>query len=103
MIKASKTKTVGTRPDDYTIVSLMVNECNMGWGDKYDFITVNILKNNNGTMTVIQQHLSLEDVDELASTLYQIKWDYERRQREKKEATAAEAGAQGIGTEKAEA
>jgi hypothetical protein len=103
MIKASRTKTVGTRPDDYTIMSVLLNECNMGFGDMYDYLTLNILKYNNGTMTVIQQHLSIEDINELTSTLYEIRWDYERRQREKKEAAAAEAEAQGIGTEKAEA
>lgn len=103
MIKHTQTKTVGTRPDDYTIVSLFLNESDWLHGEKETYITLNVLKYLNGEMTVIQQNISIEDLEDLASNLYNLKYNYERRQREKKEAAAAKAEAQGIGSEKAEA
>jgi hypothetical protein len=103
VIKSTQTKTIGKRPDDYTIVSLIVGESNCGWGETDDYITLNVLKYNNGVMSAIQQHISLEDLEGLRTILYSTSWDYERRQREKKAEAAAKAEAQGIGSEKAEA
>lgn len=103
MIKHTQTKTIGTRPDDYAIVSLFLNESDWFGGEEGTYITLNVLKYLNGQMTVIQQNISIEDLEDLASNLYNLKYNYERRQREKKEAAAAKAEAQGIGSEKAEA
>lgn len=102
MINNSYTKTVGQRPDNYSIVSVMDITYNNYHGVE-DGFTLNMIKNSTGAITTITQQVSLEDLNQLQMILWEAKHNYERRQREKKEAAAREAEAQGIGTDQAEA
>ena len=102
MINNSYTKTVGQRPDNYSIISIMDITYNdfYGGGDAFTF---NVIKNDHGTITATTQHISVDDLKQLSMILWEATSNYERRQREKKEAAAREAEAQGIGTDQTEA
>lgn len=102
MINNSYTKTIGQRPDNYSIVSVM----DVTYNDFYDQregFTINLIKNEHGAITAVTQLVSIDDLKQLSMILWEATSTYERRQREKKEAAAREAEAQGIGTDQAEA
>lgn len=102
MINNSYTKTVGQRPDNYSIISIMDITYNDFYGEG-DAFTFNVIKNDHGTITATTQHISYDDIKQLSIILWEATSNYERRQREKKEAAAREAEAQGIGTDQTEA
>lgn len=102
MINNSYTKTVGQRPDNYSILSIM----DVTYNDFYDQregFTINLIKNDHGAITAVTQLVSIDDLKQLSMILWEATSTYERRQREKKEAAAREAEAQGIGTDQTEA
>ena len=102
MINNSYTKTIGQRPDNYSILSVMDVTYNDFYGEG-DCFTINLIKNEHGTITVVTQLITYDDLHKLSMILWEATSNYERRQREKKEAAAREAEAQGIGTDQAEA
>lgn len=102
MINNSYTKTIGQRPDNYSIISIMDVTYNDYCGQDEGF-TFNLIKNDHGTITAVSQHISHDDLKNLSMILWEATSNYERRQREKKEAAAREAEAEGIGTDQAEA
>lgn len=102
MINNSYTKTIGQRPDNYSILSIMDVTYNDFYGTE-DAFTFNVIKNDHGTITALTQHISYNDLKQLSMILWDATSTYERRQREKKEAAAREAEAQGIGTDQTEA
>lgn len=102
MINNSYTKTIGQRPDNYSIISIMDVTYNDYYGQDEGF-TFNLIKNDHGTITAVSQHISHDDLKNLSMILWEATSNYERRQREKKEAAAREAEAEGIGTDQAEA
>ena len=102
MINNSYTKTIGQRPDNYSIISIMDVAYNYYTGPEDNF-TLNMIKNNHGIITAVTQVLSQEDLKQLSMICWEATNNYERRQREKKEAAAREAEAEGLGEEQAEA
>ena len=102
MINNSYTKTIGQRPDNYSIISIMDVTYNDFYGQDEGF-TFNTIKNDHGAITAVTQHISYNDIKQLSIILWDATSNYERRQREKKEAAAREAEAQGIGTDQTEA
>jgi len=103
VINNSYTKTIGQRPDNYSILSVMDVTYNDFYGEQDDVFTFNVIKNDHGTITAVTQHISYNDIKQLSMMLWDATYTYERRQREKKEAAAREAEAQGIGTDQTEA
>ena len=103
MINNSYTKTIGQRPDNYSIISIMDITYNDFCGEQDDVFTFNVIKNDHGTITAVTQHISYNDIRQLSMILWETTSNYERRQREKKEAAAREAEAEGIGEEQAKA
>lgn len=101
MINNSYTKTIGQRPDNYSILSIMDVTYNSFDGEE-DAFTFNLIKNDHGAITAVSQHVSHDDLKNLSMIIWEATSTYERRQREKKEAAAREAEAQGIGTDQAE-
>ena len=95
MINNSYTKTVGQRPDNYSIVSIMDVTYN-DFYDQHEGFTINLIKNDHGAITAVTQLVSVDDLKQLSMMLWEATSTYERRQREKKEAAAREAEAQGI-------
>jgi hypothetical protein len=102
VINHSYTKTVGQRPDNYSIISLMDVTYNDYCGEGNGFV-FNLIKNDHGSITATSQQISYEDLKQLSIIIWDATSTYERRQREKKEAAAREAEAQGIGTDQTEA
>lgn len=100
MINNSYTKTVGERPDNYSIVSIMdiTYKDYLGIEDGFTF---NVIKNDHGTITAVSQFITYNDLKQLSMILWEATSNYERRQREKKEAAAREAEAQGTGEDQA--
>lgn len=96
MINNSYTKTVGERPDNYSIVSIMDISYKDYLGIE-DGFTFNVIKNDHGTITAISQFITYNDLKNLSMISWEATANYERRQREKKEAAAREAEAQGTG------
>lgn len=103
MINNSYTKTIGQRPDNYSIISIMDVTYNDFLDGPEDAFTFNVIKNDHGAITAVTQCISLDDIKQLSMILWEATSNYERRQREKKEAAARKAEAQGIGTDQAEA
>lgn len=101
MINNSYTKTVGQRPDNYSILSIMDVTYNDFCGQN-DGFTFNLIKNDHGAITAVTQLVSVDDLKQLSMIIWEATSTYERRQREKKEAAAREAEAQGIGTDQTE-
>jgi hypothetical protein len=101
VINNSYTKTIGWRPDNYSIISIMDVTYNDFHGQDEGF-TFNLIKNDHGTITAVTQLITYDDLHKLSMILWEATSNYERRQREKKEAAAREAEAQGIGTDQAE-
>lgn len=101
MINNSYTKTIGQRPDNYSILSIMDVTYNSFDGEE-DTFTFNLIKNDHGAITAVSQHVSHDDLKNLSMIIWEATSTYERRQREKKEAATREAEAQGIGTDQAE-
>lgn len=102
MINQSFTKTVGQRPDNYSILSIMDVTYNDYSGETDGFV-FNLIRNDHGSITATSQQISYEDLKQLSIIIWDATSTYERRQREKKEAAARKAEAQGIGTDQAEA
>lgn len=102
MINKSYTKTIGERPDNYSIVSIMdiTYKDYLGIEDGFTF---NVIKNDHGTISAVSQFITYEDLKNLSLISWEATTQYERRQREKKEAAAREAEAQGTGKDQAEA
>ena len=98
MINNSYTKTIGQRPDNYSILSIMDVTYNDFYGPE-DAFTFNVIKNDHGTITALTQHISYNDLKQLAMILWEATSNYERRQREKKEAAAREQEAQRSGAD----
>jgi hypothetical protein len=100
VINNSYTKTVGERPDNYSIVSIMdiTYKDYLGIEDGFTF---NVIKNDHGTITAVSQFITYNDLKQLSMILWEATSNYERRQREKKEAAAREAEAQGTGEDQA--
>lgn len=71
--------------------------------DQREGFTINLIKNDHGAITAVTQLVSIDDLKQLSMILWEATSTYERRQREKKEAAAREAEAQGIGTDQTEA
>lgn len=102
MINQSYTKTIGQRPDNYSILSIMDVTYNDFYGEG-DGFTFNLIKNDHGAITAVTQLITYDDLKNLSMIIWEATSNYERRQREKKEAAAREAEAQGIGTDQAKA
>ena len=102
MINNSYTKTIGERPDNYSIVSIMdiTYKDYLGIEDGFTF---NVIKNDHGTISAVSQFITYEDLKNLSLISWEATTQYERRQREKKEAAAREAEAQGTREDQAEA
>ena len=100
MINNSYTKTVGERPDNYSIVSIMDISYKDYLGIE-DGFTFNVIKNDHGTITAVSQFITYNDLKNLSMISWEATSNYERKQREKKEATAREAEAQGTGEDQA--
>lgn len=98
MINNSYTKTIGQRPDNYSIVSIMDITYNDYHGQD-DVFTFNVIKNDHSGITALTQHLSYNDLKQLAIIIWDATSTYERRQREKKEAAGGEQEAQGNGAD----
>jgi hypothetical protein len=98
MINNSYTKTIGQRPDNYTIVSVMDITYNDYHGEG-DAFTFNVIKNDHNGITAVNQHVSYEDLKQLSMIIWEATSTYERRQREKKEAAAREQEAQRSGAD----
>lgn len=91
MIKHTFTKTVGDRPDNYTIFSIMGVEHDDGLLHENEYFIMNVLKCYHGEITSMQQRVSIADMKELSMILWEATNNYERRQREKTKETSAKA------------
>lgn len=98
MINKSYTKTIGKRPDNYTIVSVMDITYNDYHGVE-DAFSFNVIKNDHNGITSIAQYVSFEDLKQLSMILWEATSNYERRQREKKEAAGREQEEQRSGAD----
>ena len=102
MINNSYTKTVGERPDNYSIISIMditYDDFSCGYADEKDVFTFNMIKNDPLGITATTQRITYDDLKQLALIIWDATSTYERRQREKKEAAGREAEAQRSGAD----
>lgn len=98
MINKSYTKTIGQRPDNYSIVSIM-DITYTDYHGQDDVFTFNVIKNDHKGITALTQSISYDDLKQLALIIWDATSTYERRQREKKEAAGREPEAQRSGAD----
>ncbi len=102
MINNSYTKTVGERPDNYSIISIMditYTDFSSSSLNQKDAFTFNLIKNDYNGITATTQRITYDDLKQLALIIWEATSTYERRQREKKEAAGREAEAQRSGAD----
>lgn len=102
MINKSYTKIVGERPENYSIISIMDITCtdfSRSPLSEKDAFTLNVIKNEYNGITTITQRITYDDLKELSLIIWDATYNYERRQREKKEEAGREAEAQRSGAD----
>ena len=92
VVNKTFTKTVGECPDNYAIFQISFCEGIVPHSlEKQEKIVYNVITNSYGKLECMRQVISADDIENLWLLFWEVKNEYERRQRDKKEQSANQA------------